>query len=124
MLEEEKEGCCYCCCRLDSSLAHPAALISLSAQKLKIRGAWSCFFFFRVLLGKEKCKLQRALPDRIVSDSRRMPIVDLTMKNPTLGVSVTDDEDDELFLRKSWPPPFRRSVSITSDEVVRHCCCR
>jgi len=31
--EEEEEGCCCCC--LDSSLAHPAALICLSAQKLK-----------------------------------------------------------------------------------------
>jgi hypothetical protein len=34
MLEEEEEGCCCCCC-LDSSRAHPAALICLSAQKLK-----------------------------------------------------------------------------------------
>jgi len=36
MLEEEEEGCCRCrCCCLDSSLAHPEALICLSAQKLK-----------------------------------------------------------------------------------------
>jgi hypothetical protein len=40
------------------------------------------------------------------------------LKKPTLGVSVTDDDDDELLLQKSWPQLFRRSVSITSDEVA------
>jgi len=75
--------------RLLSCSSSSTHLSVCSEVEETLTGAWSCFFF-RILLGKEKCQLQRALPDRIVSDFRRIPIVDPTVEEsdtPSVGDS-------------------------------------
>jgi hypothetical protein len=109
--------------RLLSCSSSSTDLSVCSEVEETLRGTWSCFFF-RVLLGKEKCQLQRALPIESFPIPAAYRSSTRRLKNPTLRVSVTDDDDDELLLQKSWPQLSRRSVSITSDEVASHCYCR